>query len=535
MNKFIDFILQNFKKELLVLGLLGIVSSCTSLIMNYSLKYAVDYAFGREGTRLWIAVTWFLIMAISTFVTDRLGEGYLAEKYRILFVKEIREKLVEAYEKKSYGFAQKKELGNLLNTNELVEDLSELFLTIAYSLPYCVFESLGFVLFIGFFVSWKLDLVLLLLIPFAYFFKVITERMRLVNREIVDAQAASRHFFIDTLAKLDLVKANGYGEKIDAIYQKKNGTICASQKSLERKKAGFSWVQFLLENGIKLVVPIYAVLLYRRGEITPGGIAVSTAIFSSFLVPSVFQLIQMYKDFRGAEPVVRNVLQVIEEEEEEPVVYERRDIEDHLILLQQLSFSYGDKPVLSQIDMTIPVTGSIAIKGMSGEGKSTLLKVISGLYGPKKGTIVYNQRFFPAFVPDAVSYLSTNSFFVEDTVEKNIFLESERSALFVDAPRINQFLESEINTVVDENGSNFSGGQQKLIGFARAAAKKSALLVLDEPTVSLDENTKKEVVNQIEELSKSLCVIVASHDEELCRRMDACYILEGGTLKQGTL
>lgn len=102
MNKFIDFILQNFKKELLVLGLLGIVSSCTSLIMNYSLKYAVDYAFGREGTRLWIAVTWFLIMAISTFVTDRLGEGYLAEKYRILFVKEIREKLVEAYEKKSY-------------------------------------------------------------------------------------------------------------------------------------------------------------------------------------------------------------------------------------------------------------------------------------------------------------------------------------------------------------------------------------------------------------------------------------------------
>lgn len=294
-------------------------------------------------------------------------------------------------------------------------------------------------------------------------------------------------------------------------------------------------MQFLLENGIKLVVLIYAVLLYRRGEITPGGIAVSTAIFSSFLVPSVFQLIQMYKDFRGAEPVVRNVLQVIEEEEEEPVVYERRDIEDHLILLQQLSFSYGDKPVLSQIDMTIPVTGSIAIKGMSGEGKSTLLKVISGLYGPKKGTIVYNQRFFPAFVPDAVSYLSTNSFFVEDTVEKNIFLESERSALFADAPRINQFLESEINTVVDENGSNFSGGQQKLIGFARAAAKKSVLLVLDEPTASLDENTKKEVVNQIEELSKSLCVIVASHDEELCRRMDACYILEDGTLKQGTL
>ena len=70
MNKFIDFILQNFKKELLVLGLLGIVSSCTSLIMNYSLKYAVDYAFGREGTRLWIAVTWFLIMAISTFLCN---------------------------------------------------------------------------------------------------------------------------------------------------------------------------------------------------------------------------------------------------------------------------------------------------------------------------------------------------------------------------------------------------------------------------------------------------------------------------------
>lgn len=249
MNKFIDFILQNFKKELLVLGLLGIVSSCTSLIMNYSLKYAVDYAFGREGTRLWIAVTWFLIMAISTFVTDRLGEGYLAEKYRILFVKEIREKLVEAYEKKSYGFAQKKELGNLLNTNELVEDLSELFLTIAYSLPYCLFESLGFVLFIGFFVSWKLDLVLLLLIPFAYFFKIITERMRLVNREIVDAQASSRHFFIDTLAKLDLVKANGYGEKIDAIYQKKMGQSALRRRAWKGKRPDFPGCNFCWKMG----------------------------------------------------------------------------------------------------------------------------------------------------------------------------------------------------------------------------------------------------------------------------------------------
>ena len=164
--------------------------------MNYSLKYAVDYAFGREGTRLWIAVTWFLIMAISTFVTDRLGEGIWLKNTGYCLSKRSVKNWWKPMKKKSYGFCTEK--GNwedLLNTNELVEDLSELFLTIAYSLPYCVFESLGFVLFIGFFVSWKLDLVLLLLIPFAYFFKVITERMRLVNREIVDAQAASRHFF----------------------------------------------------------------------------------------------------------------------------------------------------------------------------------------------------------------------------------------------------------------------------------------------------------------------------------------------------
>lgn len=83
MNKFIDFILQNFKKELLVLGLLGIVSSCTSLIMNYSLKYAVDYAFGREGTRLWIAVTWFLIMAISTFLCNGVELKEISEEFLI--------------------------------------------------------------------------------------------------------------------------------------------------------------------------------------------------------------------------------------------------------------------------------------------------------------------------------------------------------------------------------------------------------------------------------------------------------------------
>ncbi len=216
--------------------------------------------------------------------------------------------------------------------------------------------------------------------------------------------------------------------------------------------------------------------------------------------------------------------------------------------MENVSFRYTNNSgnVLKNINMHIPVGKKISIVGKSGDGKTTLAKLLVGLYRPSEGHIYYDDleidqwnlnalRNQIGIVPQDVSLFNK-------TIYENIVLDSNKEVSFEDVRSACQAAEilEEIetmpmgfNTIISEMGMNLSGGQRQRIMLARAILNKPQILILDEATSSLD-NINQEKVSQ--NLSKLNCTqVIIAHRLSTIIDSDIVFVFEDGKIvEQGT-
>ena len=212
------------------------------------------------------------------------------------------------------------------------------------------------------------------------------------------------------------------------------------------------------------------------------------------------------------------------------------------IEINNVCYSYGEKEVLSNCNLTINKGDKILIKGVSGEGKSTLLKLLMGLYTPNIGEIkvkIKGESFSPNNISGVFSFVPQDNMLFLGSVKENITFNKEYSLEeikrvldlakidFVDAS------ENSLNLSIGENGLNLSIGQGQRIAIARGLISGSPVLVLDEATSSLDETTEEEILNKLSQI-KDLTVVFVSH--RLCfeRYATKVYDLKNGKLSLAT-
>lgn len=199
-----------------------------------------------------------------------------------------------------------------------------------------------------------------------------------------------------------------------------------------------------------------------------------------------------------------------------------------IIEFQSVSHFYSSgknqsKEVLKDIDLTIFEGDRIVIAGSNGAGKSTLLKLISGLTKPWSGEVnvcgTNTRRVSPEIMAGKVSYIFQNpeEMFIEDSVRNDIeyFLKARK------VPDLNERVDGIVNVlqlagIQDQNGRLLSGGQQRRASLAIGVASQPAVILLDEPTGSLDIASRREMVALLEYLrEQSKTVIIATHDMQL--------------------
>ena len=207
------------------------------------------------------------------------------------------------------------------------------------------------------------------------------------------------------------------------------------------------------------------------------------------------------------------------------------------IIVEDLSFSYEGNHVLDHINMTVQSGETIGIIGVSGGGKSTLLKLISGLYDIQNGKILVmgaqnfidrrknvalvlqNAALFPASIRDNIT--------CGHEMEESLICHACEAAQLTDW--INT-LPDKLDTFVGERGGKVSGGQAQRIAIARAIAKNAPVILLDEPTSALDNDTSVAVITALDELTKGKTVLHVSHRPETLTGCTRVLRLEGGRL-----
>ena len=209
--------------------------------------------------------------------------------------------------------------------------------------------------------------------------------------------------------------------------------------------------------------------------------------------------------------------------------------------VKDLFFSYSPKkPIFENVNLEIKKNKNICIMGRTGSGKSTFMDIIMGFQKPKKGQILINKVNLENVLPSwkkKIGYIPQDIYLNDTTIAENIAfgIDKDKIDLYqlnkvIELAQLKTFIESLQNkalSMVGEKGSKLSGGQIQRIGIARALYFKPEILILDEATNALDEETEKNIMQEIDKLKKTYTIITITHKKEIAEFCDEIYSIDG--------
>ncbi len=211
------------------------------------------------------------------------------------------------------------------------------------------------------------------------------------------------------------------------------------------------------------------------------------------------------------------------------------------LVIENLSYEYEEnKPVLKDVNIEFNSNNSYAIIGKSGSGKTTLISLLSGLDRYNQGDIKYNDQSLNKINLDKYrstecglifqSYNLLNNY----TVLDNILIAMKLSSQLPDEKVVESLLEQVglDASMINKYPGELSGGQQQRVAIARTLAKKPNILIADEPTGNLDEQTEVEIINLLKKIAKEdgVCLIIVTHSNYVANNCDVVLGINNGEL-----
>ena len=280
------------------------------------------------------------------------------------------------------------------------------------------------------------------------------------------------------------------------------------------------------------------------------------AVASFRIVPGASRILTSYQTIRHLEPSVKILLQEFTSKDNTSAKDELHLKEKNLPLkfqkeinLTNLSFSYPIRKEfsLSKISMTVKKGDFIGIIGETGSGKSTLVNLLTGLLKPSEGKVEVDKLNINSNLEDwykKIGYVPQSVYLTDDTIKKNIAFGLRESN--IDNTLVKQAVEKAslgeliknlsegLETIVGEKGIRLSGGQQQRIGIARALYRDPEILILDEATSSLDQQTEKKIIESIQLLKRKKTLIIITHRLATIKDCDKIFFIDKGKItKQG--
>lgn len=215
------------------------------------------------------------------------------------------------------------------------------------------------------------------------------------------------------------------------------------------------------------------------------------------------------------------------------------------VRLRNVTYSYPNAPTpaLQEVDLSIERGSRIGFVGSTGSGKSTLVNVVLGLLQPQQGTVeVDGVNVFDEIARwrANIGYVPQTIYLLDDTIRSNIALglrddevEDDRVWEAVHAAQLESYVQSlpdGLDTVVGERGARISGGQRQRIGLARALYHQPQVLIMDEGTSALDNQTESLVMRAIDDLAEGRTIIMVAHRLTTVRKCDRLYFLRDGVI-----
>jgi ATP-binding cassette subfamily B protein len=374
-----------------------------------------------------------------------------------------------------------------------------------------------------------------------------SQRLRpgyLRNRELTDQMIL---LFSESVRGMQTVK--GFAAEPHQVrrFEEANDTVSAQQRRIFWDLSVFTPGTQMLSQLSLVILFAYGGWLYVQGAIPLGsGLVVFAGLLQQFTgqVATISTIANSVQQSLAAARRVFEVMDTPVEVQSKPNAIVPAKISGKVVF-ENVSFSYTpEKPTLDGLSFEAKPGQIIGIFGMTGAGKSTLLGLLPRFYDPKQGRVLVDGTDLRDLDLDAyrrqVGIVYQESFLFSNTVAANIAFghphatmeQIERAAKIASAHDFIVGLSKGYDTVLGESGVDLSGGQRQRLALARALLLQPPILILDDPTASVDARTENEIVTALREAMAGRTTFVVSSRLSLLRRADVILVLENGRLTQ---
>jgi ATP-binding cassette subfamily B protein/subfamily B ATP-binding cassette protein MsbA len=285
-----------------------------------------------------------------------------------------------------------------------------------------------------------------------------------------------------------------------------------------------------------------------EGRMTVGALVVAMSYLAAFYAP-IETIAYISQSFAAAAAGARRVFEILDADDAPKEAHDAvelprssRGIE---VKLEEVTFGYEpDRPVLRSVSITARAGEMVALVGTSGAGKSTLVSLIPRLADPWHGRVLIGgrdaQQLTLASLRDQVAIVLQEALLLPVSIADNIRYgrpdatrrEVELAAVAASAHEFITRLPDGYDTVLAERGATLSGGERQRIAIARALLKNAPIVILDEPTASLDAHTEAAIFDAIARLTEGRTTFVIAHRLSTARRANRILVLEGGSIAE---
>ncbi len=544
--KTIKWLYENAKSVILKILFLSL---CTVFISYISVRFALESKTlldkATQGGNIWLSIrtiALLIVFQLSVQIVYTMIHLHTETKFK----NKISLKVFSSLFYKKYKDLNSYHSGELMN--RINNDTGIISTNIMSVIPNLVAFLSRIVL--GFVALYSIDssfaLVFLVIGPFVMIMaRVYSKKVKPLHKQCLSRQGKTQSFMLETLQNILVVKSFSAHKRIE-----KEADLLQRRHLKVIMKRGYISIFANILFFISLTIGYYFAVGWCAYKISLGVMTVGT--FAA-IIQLVGQVQTPFKELASVIPQVYATyasaerLMELENLPDEKMKYINADIENiynsmKSINVCSLSFSYDDEPVFDSADVKIEKGKLTAINGLSGIGKSTLLKLILAILESDKGGIEFEMQDGTLYDADAslrplFAYVPQGNMIISGSIRKNIGFMSEdadeekiiHSAKIACIYDVIKSLPDGLDTELGEGGAGLSEGQLQRLAVARAVCSDAPILLLDEATSALDEKTEEEMLKNLKSLDGRTCISI-SHKECALGLSDAILTVKDGKI-----
>ena len=549
----------------MILALLALIGAKATLVsVPIIFKYLVDHVSDSESaTRLLEGffhsedkLIYYPIFLIVIYGVLRFLSTSFAELREFVFVKvtynavsEIALKVFQNLHQLSLSFHLSKKTGSL--TRELERGIRGISTIVNFTL-YSVLPTFFEVIFVASWLAINYEpffaiIILATIFFYAIFTIYVTNWRIMLRRNMNESDASANATVVDSLMNYETVKYFNNEEFEENRYKNK---LLIWQKAAEKSQGSLS----VLNLGQAIIISFSAVLIlllaysqFSKGFMTIGDLVLINAFLIQLFLPLNF-LGVLYRELKQSLVDIEKMFALINEEPDIKDKANLKKIPDVATLkFENVSFSYGSRLILKDLNFTLQPGKTTAIVGYSGGGKSTISKLLYRFYDVTSGRITYGgidiRDLSQSELRSNIAVVPQDPVLFNESLEYNlkygyINVTEDELRKVIQLANLDNFISSlplGIQTVVGERGLKLSGGEKQRVAIARALLKQPKIMIFDEATSALDSKTEKAIQSAILTISaEKTCLIIAHRLSTIISAHEILVLDKGVIIQKGT-